>query len=82
MVMTTNTLDAARTAATAWRSRWPGHDAGVVLVWNGTGYGWKNSLRDASHERPGALAVDTDGNVYRAEGGNDQDGAQAWVVVT
>ena len=31
--------------------------------------------------RPGALAGDADGVVYRAEGGNDQDGASVWVVV-
>lgn len=68
--MTTYTLDAT-SAATAWRARWPGHDAGIVLVWNGEGYGWKNTLRDATHERPGVLAVDALGNVYRAEGGND-----------
>ncbi len=75
-------LQAARAAATDWRTRWPGHAGGVVLVWDGAGYGWKNCLRDASHERPGALAVDADGNVYRAEGGDDQGGAMAWVVVT
>lgn len=82
MAITTMTTASARAAATVWRTRWPGHDAGVVLVWDGEGYGWKNCLRDASHERPGALAVDADGNVYRAEGGDDQDGARAWVVVT
>lgn len=71
----------ARAAAEAWRARWPGHAGGVVLVWAGAGYGWKNCLRDAGHERPGALAVDADGNVYRAEGGNDLDGASVWVVV-
>ncbi len=71
----------ARAAAEAWRESWPGHAGGVVLVWDGEGYGWKNCLRDAGHERPGALAVDADGNVYRAEGGNDLDGASVWVVV-
>ena len=77
-----NRVQEARLAAAAWRARWPGHAGGVVLVWSGEGYGWKNCLRDADHERPGALAVDADGNVYRAEGGDDQDGALAWVVVT
>lgn len=78
----TNTLDAARATAAAWRVRWPGHDGGVVLVWDGEGYGWKDRLRDAGHERPGALAVDANGAVYRAEGGNAKDGASAWVVVS
>lgn len=76
-----STVQEARAAAKAWRDRWPGHAGGVVLVWDGAGYGWKNRLRDAGHERPGALAVDADGVVYRAEGGNDQDGASVWVVV-
>ncbi|EAB3413510.1 antirestriction protein ArdR [Salmonella enterica] len=53
---------------------------GVVLIWEGRVYGWKDKLRDARHERPGAVAVDCHGNVFRAEGGNDYDGAAVWVV--
>lgn len=53
---------------------------GVVLIWNGEAYGWKNALRDAAHEQPGAIAVDADGHIFRAEGGNEYDGASAWVV--
>ncbi len=52
---------------------------GVVLIWDGEVYGWKNSLRNAGHERPNAVAVDTDGHVFVAEGGDDQDGAKCWV---
>ena len=51
---------------------------GVVLVWAGQVYGWKNELRDPQHERPGALALDADGGILEAVGGNDQDGARAW----
>ena len=51
---------------------------GVVLVWAGQAYGWKNELRDPQHERPGALALDAEGGVWEATGGNDQDGARAW----
>ncbi|EKI5081646.1 hypothetical protein PEY58_004593 [Salmonella enterica] len=53
---------------------------GVVLIWEGRVYGWKDKLRDTRHERPGAVAVDCHGNVFRAEGGNDYDGAAVWVV--
>ncbi|HCA7081296.1 TPA: antirestriction protein ArdR [Citrobacter sedlakii] len=54
--------------------------SGIVLIWNDEVYGWKNCLRDAQHERPGAIAVDATGNVFIAEGGNDYDGAKVWVV--
>jgi hypothetical protein len=42
---------------------------GIVLVWQGTVYGWKNELRDPQHEQPGAIAVDPAGQVFIAEGG-------------
>lgn len=51
---------------------------GIVLVWAGQVYGWKNELRDPQHERPGALAVNASGRVWVAHGGNDQDGAKSW----
>ncbi|TLX55628.1 antirestriction protein ArdR, partial [Stutzerimonas nosocomialis] len=41
----------------------------------------KNCLRDAGHEQPGAYAVDEDGHVFIAEGGNEYDGAKCWVAV-
>lgn len=55
-------------------------DTGIVLIWGSQAYGWKNCLRDAQHERPNAIAVDADDNVFIAQGGNDQDGAKCWVV--
>ncbi|EOB1140056.1 hypothetical protein ACIQHW_004205 [Escherichia coli] len=51
-----------------------------MLIWDGEAYGWKNVLRDPLHERPGAIAVDAEGNMFIAEGGNDYDGAKCWVV--
>jgi hypothetical protein len=54
---------------------------GVVLVWAGAVYGWKNTLRDPQHERPGAFAVDPVGRVWLAIGGCDQDGARSWEPV-
>lgn len=49
--------------AKVWRQRNQEHaDSGVVLIWDGEAYGWKNVLRDPQHERPGAIAVDAEGN--------------------
>lgn len=74
-------VETIRAAAAAWRSARPEYAGGVVLVWQGQGYGWKNHLRDAAHERPGAYAVDDAGHVFVAEGGDYQNGAKCWVVV-
>lgn len=70
-----------RALAAGWRAKHPQHLGGVVLIWGGVAYGWKNELRDAAHEQPGAYAVDTDGHVYVAQGGDDYSGAKAWVVL-
>jgi hypothetical protein len=43
-------------------------------------YGWRNSLRDAGHERPSVYAVDEAGHVFIAEGGDDENGAKCWVA--
>jgi hypothetical protein len=51
-------IDELRATVGQWRASNPEHRGGVVLVWEGVVYGWKNSLRDAIHERPGAYAVD------------------------
>lgn len=67
--------------ATRWRCDNPGHEEGVVLIWNGQVYGWKNYLRNADHEQPGAIAVDPEGHVFVAEGGSDYDGAKGWVAM-
>lgn len=63
-----------------WRADNPKYKNGVVLIWDGTVYGWKNELRDPGHERPGAVAVDASGRVYTACGGSYQDGAAEWVA--
>ena len=68
--------------ASKWREKQPEsrRDTGVVLIWEGEVYGWKNQLRDPSSERPGAVAVDIDGHVFIAEGGDDYNGAKVWVA--
>ncbi|MCU7951071.1 MAG: antirestriction protein ArdR [gamma proteobacterium symbiont of Bathyaustriella thionipta] len=70
------------TIAKEWRmSKTEKHSTkGVVLIWDGQVYGWKNCLRDAKHERPGAIAVDIEEHVFIAQGGNDYDGAKCWVA--
>lgn len=63
--------------AQRWRTQNVEHaHSGIVMIWDGQVYGWKNCLRDAQHERPGVIAVDVDENVFIAEGGNDYDGAK------
>jgi len=67
--------------AAKWREEHPEHVAfGVVLIWNNKAYAWKNVLRKPEHEQPSAIAVDVDGHVFIAEGGNDYDGAKCWVA--
>ncbi len=74
-------IEALRITATKWRKANHDRPGGVVLIWQGAVYGWKNCLRDAVHERPGAYAVDEAGHVFIAEGGDDHNGAKCWVVV-
>lgn len=74
-------IGALHATVAKWRAGNQDHRDGVVLVWQGEVYGWKNCLRDAVHERPGAYAVDEGGQVFIAEGGDDQNGAKCWVVV-
>lgn len=73
-------IETLRTTAAQWRTDNQKH-GGLVLVWQDAVYGWKNSLRDAGHERPGVYAVDEQGHVFIAEGGDDYEGAKCWVVV-
>lgn len=70
-------LEQAIEQASAYR-RDENATGGIVLVWAGQVYGWKNELRDPHSERPGALAISADGLVWLASGGNDQDGAKSW----
>ncbi|XKH61910.1 hypothetical protein LG290_16615 (plasmid) [Halomonas sediminis] len=73
-------FDSLLTTATQWRADNPQHVGGVVLIWEGKAYGWKDKLRDPQSEQPGAFAVDEAGHVFVAEGGNSYDGAKGWVA--
>ncbi len=79
--MVQDSIEAARSVAAQWRERNGEHQGGVVLLWQGKAYGWKDSLRDPHAERPGAVAVDEAGNISLAEGGNDLASAERWVAV-
>ncbi|WP_409286863.1 antirestriction protein ArdR [Pseudomonas guariconensis] len=74
-------LESMRLMATQWRTRNQEYSGGVVLVWENAVYGWKNELRDAHQERPGAYAIDTDGAIFIAAGGNKNAGAERWDTV-
>ena len=73
-----------RQIAKAWRASTQKdneRDKGILLIWDGQVCGWKNCLRDPEHERPGVIAVDIFGVVYRAEGGDEYHGAKAWIAM-
>lgn len=70
-----------RATASHWRATNKQHLGGMVLLWEGKVYGWKDCLRNASHERPGVYAVDEEGHIFIAEGGDEYNGAKCWVVV-
>tara|TARA_R110002072_G_scaffold298960_1_gene473677 strand:- start:579 stop:815 length:237 start_codon:yes stop_codon:yes gene_type:complete len=63
--------------AEKYRSK-TGRTCGVVLIFNGEVYGWKNELRDPQCEQPGAVAVDDSGNLWTATGGDSYNGAKQW----
>ncbi|PHX46475.1 hypothetical protein AO354_21185 [Pseudomonas syringae pv. syringae] len=76
----TQLCEALRAAASKWRKINQDHRGGIVMIWQGTVYGWKDSLRDASQERPGVFAVDETGHIFIAEGSDDYNGAKGWVA--
>ena len=77
----TQLIKALRATAAKRRSGSQEHRSGIVLVWEGDVYGWKNELRDPASERSWFYAVDKAGLVFKAEGGDYYNGAKAWVAV-
>lgn len=51
---------------------------GVVILFNDEAIGWMNTLRDPQNWQPGALAIDTQGNLWIATGGDSYSGAGQW----
>lgn len=54
-------------------------ELGYVVIFNGQIVGWKRELDNPQGWEPSCLAVAADGSVYEAVGGNDYDGAEAWL---
>ncbi len=71
-------------AAATWRAAQPENrrDAGIALVYQGAVYGWKDTLRDPQHEKPGVIAVAVDGQAWFGSGGDDYNGAAEWRPAT
>lgn len=76
--------ESIRSIAREWREKrdLTQRDTGVVLVFDGKVYGWKDTLRDPQDERPFALAVRPDGRIFVARGGNDYDRAKNWILAS
>jgi len=76
--MTVKIVDAAQ----QWRVKF-GYvgRGGVIVLFDGDAQGWVNELRNPEHWRPGCVAVDEVGCSWIAVGGNERDGAKAWMPV-
>lgn len=55
-----------------------GRTNGLILIYQGKAYGWRDCLRDPQTERPKAIAVDPEGRLFVATGGDDYQGAESW----
>lgn len=53
----TQLIEALRATPAEWRAGNQEHLGGVVLVWEGDVYGWKNELRDPASDRLGVYAA-------------------------
>ncbi|GGJ20934.1 hypothetical protein [Pseudomonas avellanae] len=73
-------IEALRSTAAKWRAGNLEYREGVVLIWQGAVYGWKDSLRDPSDESPGVYAVNETDHIFIAEGGDECNGAKCWVA--
>ncbi|RME81258.1 MAG: hypothetical protein D6775_14050 [Caldilineae bacterium] len=64
--------------ARARRANSTGYEYGFVVVFEGEVSGWMNWLRSPEHWMPGALAIDAEGRVWEARGGDEYHGARRW----
>lgn len=55
-------------------------DTGYIRIFRGEAYGWCADKGVASTERPQAILVGIDGQIFQAVGGNDQIGAKKWEI--
>lgn len=67
--------------AEEYRDSWnlPGH--GAVVFYDDEARGWTAELNRPESWCPGCIAITSGGSAYRAEGGNDYDGAKTWQPV-
>lgn len=76
-------FEAIREQAQFWRTHseagCEGETVGYVVIFEGRPVGWKRYLDNPQGWEPGCLAVSPEGDIYQAVGGNDYDGAEAWV---
>lgn len=72
--------NALRATAAQWRAKNGECQGGIVMIWEGEVYAWKNEVRDPQCERRGVYAVDEAGQIFIALGGDDYNGAERWVV--
>lgn len=63
--------------ANAWRIT-KNYTDGVVVIFDGAVNGWVDELRDPNHWAPDCIAVNTQGELWIAAGGNAHDGAARW----
>ena len=68
-------LEQAIELAESYRRK-EGIDGGIVLVYAGQVYGWKNELREPHQERPGALAVSARNCVWLGSSQNSENKAR------
>lgn len=73
-------LNAARNLASEYRKENPQRTEGVVVIYGYEVTGWMNELRNPESWRPGCIAVQEDRTCYIATGGNEQDGANEWLM--
>jgi hypothetical protein len=55
------------------------HENGYIVIYREEVQAWSVDPLPESW-KPGTVAIDPDGNVKTAQGGNDYDGAQAWEI--
>jgi len=54
---------------------------GVVIIYHGMVSSWARELRRPAFYKPGCIAIAEDGFIHKAVGGDNFDGADAWLRV-
>lgn len=54
---------------------------GIVYVFNGKCFSWSRYLKPAQEYCPGVIAISIEGKCCQAIGGNEQDGANEWLLL-